>query len=76
VSMRFLKSVTYSQTLEISTHVDEWRAKVFVQVHRVLRNGELMCEGREVRTFVKRDPDDPERLRSIPVPDDIRALCA
>jgi 4-hydroxybenzoyl-CoA thioesterase len=73
--MRFLKSVTYAQTIEIATHVDEWRSKVFVQVHSVRRNGELMCEGREVRTFVKRDADDPDRLRSIPVPDDIRALC-
>jgi hypothetical protein len=34
------------------------------------------AEGREVRAFVRRDADNPERLRAIPVPDDIKALCS
>ncbi len=37
---------------------------------------DLICEGREVRAFVKRDPDDRDRLRAIPVPQDIRELCS
>ena len=76
VNTRFLKSVTYGETLAIATHVAEWRDKVFVQVHRVKRGDVLVCEGREVRAFVERAPDDPERLRAIPVPEDIRALCS
>jgi 4-hydroxybenzoyl-CoA thioesterase len=48
----------------------------FIQVHRVTRGEDLVCEGREVRAFVKRDADDPNRLRAIPVPDDIKALCS
>jgi 4-hydroxybenzoyl-CoA thioesterase len=76
IHTRFIKAVTYGETITITTHVDEWRAKVFVQLHRVTRADELVCEGREVRAFVKRDPQDPERLRAIPVPEDIRALCA
>ncbi|MEO7150626.1 MAG: thioesterase family protein, partial [Burkholderiaceae bacterium] len=73
---RFLKPATYAQTLTIDTHVEEWRAKVFVQVHRVMRDELLLCEGRETRAFVRRDPDDPDRLRAIPVPEDIRAMCS
>ena len=73
---RFLVSLTYGQRITIATQVQEWRAKVFVQQHRVLRGDELICEGREVRAFVKRDADDPDRLRAMPVPDDIRALCS
>ncbi len=76
IHTKFIKAVTYGETITITTHVDEWRAKVFVQLHRVTRGDELVCEGREVRAFVKRDPQDPERLRAIPVPEDIRALCA
>jgi 4-hydroxybenzoyl-CoA thioesterase len=76
IHTKFIKAVTYGETITITTHVDEWRAKVFVQLHRVTRADELVCEGREVRAFVKRDPQDPERLRAIPVPEDIRALCA
>lgn len=80
INTRFLKSATYGEALTIHTHVAEWRAKVFVQVHRVSRadvgGDTLLCEGREVRAFVQRDPADVDRLRAMPVPDDIRALCA
>jgi 4-hydroxybenzoyl-CoA thioesterase len=70
ISTRFV-----TEELTIATHVAEWRAKVFVQHHRVTRGDTLICEGRETRAFVRRDPDNPDRLRAIPIPDDIRALC-
>jgi len=76
INTKFIKSVTYGETITITTHVEEWREKVFVQLHRVTRGDELICEGREVRAFVKRDPIDPDRLRAIAVPEDIRALCS
>ena len=80
ISTRFVKAVTYGQSLVISTSVTEWRRKVFIQTHRVTRssNGaeELICEGREVRAFVTRDAADAERLRALPVPDDIRSMCS
>ena len=75
IGTRFVQSATYGQTLEIATHVAEWRAKVFVQLHRVTRDGALICKGREVCAFVRRDPAEPGRLRAVAVPDDIRALC-
>ena len=80
INTKFIASATYGQTLAIATHVEEWRAKVVVQMHRVTRarsdgGVDLICEGREVRAFVQRDPADPDRLRAIPVPADIRALC-
>jgi len=76
INTRFIKAVTYGERITIATHVEEWRAKVFVQLHRVTRGEDLICEGREIRTFVRRDPDDPDRLRAIPVPEDIKALCS
>ena len=80
INTKFHKAATYGETLLITTHVGEWRAKVIVQLHRVTRahaGGEdLICEGREVRAFVKRDEIDPDRLRAIAVPEDIRALCS
>lgn len=75
IHTRFLKPATYGETIVVHTHVEEWRAKVFVQHHRVTRGDDLLCEGRETRAFVVRDPADPGRLRAIPVPEDIRALC-
>ena len=80
INTKFMKSATYGETLTITTHVEEWRSKVVVQMHRITRaradGGEdLICEGREVRAFVKRDDNDRDRLRAIPVPEDIRLLC-
>ena len=76
INTRFVKAATYGETLTITTHVAEWRAKVLVQMHRVMRGEELICEGREVRAFVIRDAHDPDRLRAIAVPDDIRLMCS
>ncbi len=76
INTKFIKAVTYGETITIATWIEEWRDKVFVQMHRVTRGDDLICEGREVRAFVKRDPDNPDRLRAIPVPDDIKAMCS
>ena len=80
INTKFIKSATYGETLTVTTHVEEWRAKVVVQMHRITRaridgGADLICEGREVRAFVKRDAEDRNRLRAIPVPEDIRLLC-
>ena len=80
INTKFFKTVTYGETITISTRVEEWRDKVFVQVHRVTRQGvdgeDLICEGREVRAFTRRDADNPERLRAMPVPEDIKLMCS
>jgi len=80
IHTKFIKAATYGEDIVVATHVSEWREKVFVQVHRVTRKNptgeDLICEGREVRAFVKRDADNPDRLRAIPVPDDIKAMCS
>ena len=76
INTRFIQAATYGETLEIATHIEEWRNKAFIQQHRVTRGDMLICEGREVRAFVMRDAADPDRLRAIPVPEDIKALCS
>jgi 4-hydroxybenzoyl-CoA thioesterase len=80
VNTKFIRTVTYGEAIAIATHVEAWRDKVFVQIHRVTRGTgdaeELICEGREVRAFVRRDADNPDRLRAMPVPEDIKAMCS
>ena len=81
INTKFMKSATYGETLTVHTHVEEWRAKVIVQMHRITRaraggGDDLICEGRETRAFVKRDDLDRDRLRAIAIPDDIRAQCS
>jgi 4-hydroxybenzoyl-CoA thioesterase len=73
IHTRFIQSVTYGETIHIETCIEAWHGKAFVQLHRVMRDGELVCEGRETRIFVTRDATG--KLKSMAVPDDIRALC-
>jgi 4-hydroxybenzoyl-CoA thioesterase len=41
--------------------------------HRLAKAGVLSVEGFETRVFVARDPSDPERIKSQPIPPDIAA---
>jgi 4-hydroxybenzoyl-CoA thioesterase len=75
IHTRFVRTATYGETLSVHTSVEEWRSKVFVQRHRILRGDTLICEGTETRAFCRRVPDEPDRIEAMPVPEDIRARC-
>jgi 4-hydroxybenzoyl-CoA thioesterase len=73
INTRFIKSATYGETIEVHSSITQWRNKVFVQQHRVMRGNELLCEGNEIRTFCVRD--EAGKLKSIPIPSFIRERC-
>jgi 4-hydroxybenzoyl-CoA thioesterase len=76
IHTKFLKPATYGETIEVHTSIEDWAAKTFRHRHSVKRGDDLLCEGTEVRAFVIRDPANPDRIKAIPVPEDIKALCA
>ena len=39
--------------------------------HRLMRDSSVAIEAHEKRVWVGRDPDDPERIRSRPIPQDL-----
>jgi 4-hydroxybenzoyl-CoA thioesterase len=57
------------------TSVSEWREKVLIHKHVVQRGDDVLCEGTETRAFCIRDPANPERIKAIPIPADIKAKC-
>lgn len=75
IHTKFLRPASYGDALEVHTSIEEWAAKTFRHRHVVRRGDTVLCEGTEVRAFVVRDPADATRIRVIPVPEDIRALC-
>ena len=75
IHTRFLKPATYGETIEIHTTVEEWAIKTFRHRHVVRRGDDVLCEGTEVRAFCQRDPANPDRIKAIPIPEDIKALC-
>ena len=76
INTKFRRPATYGETLQIHTSVEEWRDKVFIHRHIVKRADEVLCEGTEVRAFCVRLPDDPDRIKAILVPEDIKLKCS
>lgn len=76
IHTKFIRPATYGETIEIHTSVIEWRDKVFIHKHLVMRGDTLLCEGLETRAFVVHPPGEPDRIKAIPVPEDIKALCS
>lgn len=71
---RFVMTASYGDRLDIHSAITEWRAKSFVQTHRVLRGeSDLIMECTEVRIFGA--PREGGGIRALPIPPDIRALC-
>lgn len=75
VSTRFMQPATYGDRLQVRTSVVEWNRKTFIHQHDIFRDDALLCQGRETRTFVTRDPDGSSRIKSIPIPHDVIELC-
>ena len=76
IHTKFMKPATYGERLQVHTSVIEWRDKVFIHRHVVKRGDDVLCEGTETRAFVIRPPETPDRIKAIPVPADIKALCS
>ena len=72
---RFVKPASYGDEIVVETSITEWRGKSFVMRHRILRDGDLLCECEEVRVFAQRNGADPHAIRAVVVPADIRAMC-
>jgi 4-hydroxybenzoyl-CoA thioesterase len=75
ISSRFLLPATYGEVIEVHTSIVEWNTKSFVMKHEIRRGEALLAEGRDVRVFATRHPDDPKRMRAIPIPEDIKRMC-
>ena len=76
INTRFISPATYGERLRVNTSILAWRSKVFIQKHIVKRGDTLICEGTETRAFCIRHPDDPNRIKAVAVPEDIKALCS
>ncbi|MEY2953118.1 MAG: hypothetical protein RLZZ401_1205 [Pseudomonadota bacterium] len=76
IHTKFSRPATYGERLQIHTRVQAWGNKTFVQHHQIRRGDDLICEGTETRAFVVHPDGNPDRIKAIPVPEDIRAKCS
>ncbi len=71
--MCFNAPATHPDILHFHTWIEEWRARLFIQSHRVMRGDTLIGELRETREFCCLDADG--HLQPLPVPRWIRSRC-
>lgn len=70
---RFLIPSKWGETITIESHVSEWKRSSFDVKHRVFKGEDLAIEAHETRVWVGRHPDDPEKIKSQPIPEEIKA---
>ena len=72
-SAQFRVACRFGDAIVVESWISEWRGKVFGVEHRFHKGDEIAVEGRELRVWGLRDPDDPEGLKAGPVPPEIIA---
>jgi len=68
----FIKPTRFGDDVEVASSV-AFGTSSFTVTHRVTLRGELCAEGTEKRVWAVRDPADPARIRSRPVPAEVTA---
>lgn len=71
---RFSVPSTHGDEVVVESRVTAFRRSSFDVEHRLLRpDGALGVEGFETRVWTARDPADPARIRSAPIPPEVIA---
>jgi 4-hydroxybenzoyl-CoA thioesterase len=69
---RFLIAAKFGDELLFETEIGEFRNSSFDVRHRVRKGGALAIEAFETRVWVVGDPEDPSRIRSQPIPLEVK----
>jgi acyl-CoA thioester hydrolase len=72
---RFLASLAYDDELVITSTVGDVRTRAFRVDHSITRDGVVVCEGYEVRMFVRLGTSE-EKILPQRIPNELRALMA
>ena len=70
---RFIAPVRFGELLVLESQVSAFGRSSFKVEHRVLSGGALAAQGRETRVWAVLDGDNPGRLKSKPLPDEVAA---
>ena len=73
VGARFFIPSVFGEVVTIESAVAEIKRSSFRMQHRLLKGDILAVEGFETRVWTGRDPNDPDKLKSRPIPDEVIA---
>lgn len=67
----FIMPLKFGDEAELASTVSEFRRSSFDVSHRITIGGKLAVDGFEKRVWVNRDPDNPVKMKSAPIPPDL-----
>jgi len=70
---KFIGPAKFGDTIALTSWVSEFRRSSFDVTHELRVHGALAVEGKETRVWAKRDPSDPMKIRSHPIPPEVIA---
>lgn len=68
---KFVLPSKFGDVISVQTRVTEVHTSSFNVHHQLYRQGQLAAEGFETRVWVGVHPDDPERIKSRPLPQEV-----
>lgn len=73
---KFMIPSKWGETVAIESHVAEWKRSSFHIKHQVFKGDDLAIDAWETRVWVGLHPDDPDRIKSRPIPEEVKARFA
>jgi len=73
VGARFILPSVFGDLVTIESSVAKIGRSSFRMQHRLLKGDALAVEGHEIRVWAGRDPADPDKLKSRPIPAEVVA---
>ncbi|NWG26195.1 MAG: acyl-CoA thioesterase [Pseudorhodoplanes sp.] len=70
---KFYKPCRYGDDVTIESEFTKVGKSSFEVHHRLMKDGEMALEGFETRVWVGKDPDDPNKIKAKPIPEDLAA---
>lgn len=71
---KFSRPSRFGDVVEIRSEITALGRSSFGVRHLLYNEGEIAIEAHEKRVWVGRDPDHSEKIVSLPIPDDVRAV--
>jgi 4-hydroxybenzoyl-CoA thioesterase len=69
----FTVPLAFGDQAEIESEVTEFKRSSFTVAHRITKNGKLCVDGLEKRVWAVPHPDDPQRMTTKPIPEEVIA---
>ena len=68
---KFIVPSKFGEDIRIESHISEFRRSSFDVLHQVFKGEILAIEAWETRVLAGKDPENPDKIKSRPIPEEI-----